>query len=112
MGRGTDRDEAIATWVILVAMWVIMALPLVFESTPRLEGAHMLAAATAALLFLVMAWRWGLGGLELGEWLLAPTAVALILTLDVQAVGGGGVVSYTALAALLAPVVRHLVRRG
>lgn len=107
--RQIARDEASVTWLILCIMWAVLVARLVVEPTPRAVGVHLVAAGIAPLLFLVLSWKWGLRELAMNEWLLIPTSVALLATLDVEALRGS-VIGYAGLAALLAPFVRHLTR--
>ncbi len=110
-GRRIARDESRGKWLILVIMWAVLLTQILFDATARGVGVHLLAACVAPLWFLVLSWKWGLRGLALNEWLLVPTAGALLATVDVEALQGS-VVSYAGLAALLAPFVRHLARIG
>jgi hypothetical protein len=109
-GRQIARDEVQVTWLILCIMWSVLIAQVMFEPHPRVVGLHLLLAGAAPLLFLVLSWKWGFRQLALGEWLLLPTTLALLATLDFDALPAS-TIGYAGLAALFAPFVRHLTTR-
>lgn len=109
MTRTPDKDEELGTWLILISCWVLLFWPLFAEVTSRASGARVLAGLSCGLGFLVIGWRWGLNQLMLSEWLLLPTAIAFLFTIDrADPVQLSGV----ALVMLITPIVRAAIRRG
>ena len=106
-GRSTEN------WIMLVGGWVLLAASVLTEPTPAMNGAHLLGALLLAVGFAASAWHWGASGLGREEWMLLITCLALVATLDFDAVGRRDlVVNTTPLVIVLIPLLRRMMQKA